>query len=74
MHAIENKVVGLLAISVDIRSTATGSVVAIVEARRTWCHGPRGKQCQLDMVARGQWQRVISFGIDDGVNLGGFRL
>ena len=59
IHAIEDKVVGLLAVSIDIRPTTAGGVVTIVKTRRTWRYGTRCKQGQLDIVARGQRQRVI---------------
>ena len=64
----------MFAVPIDVRPAAAGGVVAVVKARRIRRHGARRKQCQLNIVARRQWQPVGRCGVDDGVDLGSFRL
>src|SRR5207302_11126801 len=75
IHAVEQKIIGLLAVAIDERSTAiTASTVAVIKAAGVGRHRPRCKQSQLDVIARGQGKIIVGSGVDDCINLRAFRL
>src|SRR5439155_12734176 len=54
IHAVEQEIVGLLAIAIDQRpAPITAGVVAVIEAARIGRYRPGRKQGQLDVIARG---------------------
>ena len=61
-------------VAVDIRPAAAGGIVAVIEAVGIRCHRPGRQQRQFNIVARGQRQRLVRRGIDDGAYFRPFRL
>src|SRR4029077_97724 len=75
IHAVKQEVVGLLAVAVDQGPAAiTAGVVAVVKAAGIGRYRARSKQGQLDVIARGERQVIVGGGVDNGVELGRFRL
>src|SRR5208282_4310378 len=52
VHAIKKEVVGLFAIAVDVRPSAGGGVVAVVEVGRIRADATRRQQRKFNVVAR----------------------
>ena len=75
VHAIEQKVVGLVAISVDVWALrAEVRVVTGVESIWIDRDRARGQKSQLYVVASGQWQRVVRRCVNNGIDLSRIRL
>jgi len=71
---IENKIVGLLTVSVDERPAAAADIVTRVETGRIGRDRSGREQRQLHIVACRQRQRFICRSINDGAHFGRVRL
>src|SRR6266852_3199686 len=58
VHAVQDKVIGLLAIPVDVRPGSARSIVAVIEAVRIGRHCAGREQGQLNVITGGQGQRI----------------
>ena len=75
VHAIEQKVIGLVAISVDVRALRTEArVVTGVESIWIDRDRPRSQKGELYIIASRQWQRVVRRRVNNGVDLSRIRL